>query len=385
MAGIGVLQSMDANGLQTGLKDMSGLLMYANQNTLGQSGLTGSQTLSGLGMTFGSTSQSALLSGGLWGYQQSYVNQTNALQAQTLDMQGEQLGYNRQSTYRSWGVEDQTNTTQWNAQQAGFQWQNTMLDTNNRFRLEDAALTRNQREATNSNNSWMRDFDYQSSLMKRDWSREDYQYNTQSRELSYGWNMEDMDEQIRRSSGYERAQLIKQRDRATVSENMQSGQAEKQFGRQEEMWQREDERYKKGVEYADQMIELDTARFELNQKQADEMYQMQKEHLGEEMETAEKLHDLRMEMEALQRERQEEQMDYQEKALDIQRQHTALQNEYQDNMTIISHTQAEMEASLRKITNYSPAFSRMLGDFLNFLESASQIDVSTTTGGRIYR
>jgi hypothetical protein len=61
-----------------------------------------------------------------------------------------------------------------------------------------------------------------------------------------------------------------------------------------------------------------------------------------------------------------------------------LQNEYTNNMTILSHTQAEMEASLRKITNYSPAFSRMLGDFLKFLEDASTVQVPTT-GGNTYR
>jgi hypothetical protein len=381
MAGIGVLQSVDQQGLQTGLKDMSGFLAYAQQNVLGggllggmqAQQLTGAQTLSGLGMQFANTSQSALLGGGIWGYQQSMVDQTNALQSQSMGLQFQQLASNRSFMNQSWGIENQTNAAQWQQTLAGFSFQGLMMDTQREHRLEDAALQREQRGLSNESNTWNRDFDYQTSLMRREYAREDYQYNTQMRQLSFGWNMEDMDEQIRRSSGYERSLLIKQRDRATLSENLQSGQAETQFERQEEMWAREDERYAKGVEFNEQMINLDNERFELNQRQAEEMYVLNKDHLAEELESATHLHDLRMEMEALQRERQEEQLRHSEQSLNIQKQMMDMQNEYANNMTIISHTQTEMEASLRKITSYSPAFSRMLGDFLDFLEGASQL------------
>ena len=384
MAGIGVLQSMDPNGLQTGLKDMSGLLSFARQNILGNDNLTGAQTLSGLGLTFSQTDQTVLLNGGIWGYQQSYVDQTNNLQMQGINQSYAQLASNRQFMYESWGLETRMNNLQWEQTLSGFGWQNTMLDTNNRFRLEDAALTRQQREASNENSRWNRDFDYQTNLMRRDWAREDYQYNTQMRQLSFGWQMEDMDEQIRRSSGYERAMLIRQRDRATLSENMQSGQAEKQFDRQEQLWAREDERYEKSLAFSEQMIQLDQERFELNQRQADEMYALQKTRLGEEMEMAGKQHDLRLEIEALQRERQEEQLRFQEQSLDLQKQQALLQNEYANNMTKISHTQTEMEAALRKITSYQPAFSRLLQEFLSFLEEASTLE-PPSTGGITYR
>ena len=54
--------------------------------------------------------------------------------------------------------------------------------------------------------------------------------------------------------------LVKQRDRMTTSENMQSGQADKQMERSEEMWAREDERYQKSLAFSEQMMELDQAR-----------------------------------------------------------------------------------------------------------------------------
>jgi hypothetical protein len=122
---------------------------------------------------------------------------------------------------------------------------------------------------------------------------------------------------------------------------------------------------------------LDNARFELNQQQAEEIYNLNKGHLAEEIESATQLHDLRMEMEALQRERQEEQLVYSEQSLNIQKQMMDMQNEYANNMTIMSHTQTEMEASFRKITSYQPAFSRMLADFLDFLENSSRQTVGT--------
>jgi hypothetical protein len=382
MAGIGVLQQLDPNGLQTGLKDMSGLLAYANQNILNKPNLTGAQTLTGLGMTFSSTDQGALLEGGQWGYQQSYVNQTNALQMQGLNLQANQLAYQKQTMYEGWGIEDATMGEQWSSQLRGFAFQGTMMDTQWRHRQEDVAFTEQERGLSRENSTWTRDFDYQTSLMKRDWSREDYQFNTQMRQLSFGWNMEDMDEQIKRSSGYERSLLIRQRDRATMSENLQSGQAETQFERQEELWAREDERYKKGVEFNENMMQLEDERWQLNLRQAEEIYNLNKGHLAEEMESATTLHGLRIEMENLQRERQQEQLRNSEQSLSIQKQMTTLQNEYANNMTIMSHTQTEMEASLRKITSYSPAFSRMLGDFLSFLEDASRVSVPTS-GSRL--
>jgi hypothetical protein len=385
MAGIGVLQMLDEQGLQSGLKDMTGFLAFASQDILKDPWSTGAQTLAGLGMKFAHTSQTALLEGGLWGYQQEYVDQTNALQGQGLGLQFTQLANQRGFMYRSWGIEDQMTSAQWQSTLAGFEWQDLMLDTNRRFRLEDAELQRRQRGISNENSTWMRDFDYQTTLMRRDWAREDYQFSTQMRQLNFGWNMEDVNEQIRRSSGYERAMLIRQRDRMTLSENLQSGQAEKQFERQEELWAREDERYQKGVEFQEQMIDLDTERFELNQRQAEEMYVLQKDRLQEELASAAGLHELRLEMEALQRRHQEEQLRHQEQSLGIQKQMMEMQNEYANNMTIVSHTQAEWEATLRKITGYSPAFSRMLGEFLSFLEEASHVQIPTSGGSVTYR
>ena len=275
---------------------------------------------------------------------------------------------------------------QWQSQLSNFAYQNTSMDLQRQFRLEDAADQRSRMDLSSNNTRWMQSFDYQTTLMRRDWAREDYQFNTQMRSLSFGWNMEDLDEQIRRSSGYERAQLIKQRDRATLSNNLQSGQAEEQFGRQEKLWQREDERYQKSLEFSEQMIDLDKERFERNQEQAEQMYQLQKAHLAEEQETATRLHDLRMEMEHLSRDRQEQDLKRQEQSLNLQKQMQQATNEYQNNMTKISHTQTEWEATLRKITSYQPAFSRLLQDFLAFLEEANSTPASTSGfGGKTYR
>ena len=67
-------------------------------------------------MTFGATDGSALLSGGIWAYQQSYTNQMNAFQSRQLGMQFDHLNQNRQYMHSSWGLEDQQMGIQWQSQ-----------------------------------------------------------------------------------------------------------------------------------------------------------------------------------------------------------------------------------------------------------------------------
>jgi hypothetical protein len=386
MANIGVLQSLDVNGLQSGLQDMSGFLAYSRQKLGFDSTFSNSEVLAGLGLTFGSTNGSALVNGGIWGYQQSYTDQMNGFQAQQLDMQFAQLAQNKQYMYSSWGLQDQQNAVEWQSQLSNFQYQNKSFELQHQFQQEDASDQKARMELSNSNTLWNMSFNYQTSLMQRDWSRQDYQYNTQMRTLSYDWNMEDLNEQIRRSSGYERAQLIKQRDRATLSNNLQSGHAEEQEQRQEQLWKREDERYQKSLEFTEQMMQLDQDRFTRSQEQNEQLYQLQKEHMAEEQETAIKLHNIRMEMENLSRDREEQQLKQQEQSLNLQKQMQQVTNEYQNNMTKISHTQTEWEATLRKITSYQPAFSRLLQDFLSFLENTQNTQAPTMgSGGNTYR
>ena len=317
MADIGVLQSVDANGLQTGLKDMSGFLRFAQQNVLRMPELSGAQTLSGLGMSFNYTSQDELLNNGLWGYQADYMNQSNTLQAQSLGLQFAGLASQKQylwgmgdaldpSKNSAWGIENRINNIQWSSQLSDFAYQQTTMDLRHQYQQQSDENQQARMNLSNENTRWMQGFDYQTSLMRREWSSEDYQYSTQMRSLQFGWNMEDLDEQIRRSSGYERAMLIKQRDRATLSNNLESQQADKQYDRQEELWAREDERYKKSTDYNEQMIKLDEERFDQSKQENEQLYQLSRAHLEEEMQSATKLHALRMEMDQLQRSRQAE-------------------------------------------------------------------------------
>jgi phage tail protein X len=387
LSDIGVLQTIDQNGLQTGMKDMSGLLRFAQQNMLKSPDLSGSETLAGLGLKFNATSESSLLSGGMWAYEADYTEKSQALQTRGLDMQYQQLGRSRDFMYRGWGLEDQQLDIQRESQLEGFAFSKSSMEIQHKYAQQDSAESEQRHSLSTENSRWQRDFNYATSLMQRDWSREDNQYNENRRSMQIGWQMEDMDEAIRRSSGYDRAMLVKQRDRATLSNNMEGQQIETQQDRQEEMWAREDERYNKSVEFQEQMIQMDEERLQKNREREQEMYDLRSSHLETEIASANALHEVRVQMESLQRERQLEQLEQQKKSLDMQKESQVLQMEYTKNVKLLNQAQTEMEASLRKITQYSPAFSRMLGDFLKFIQDASKVEVGSGSGSgyQVYR
>ena len=111
---------------------------------------------------------------------------------------------------------------------------------------------------------WSMGFDQQTQMMNRAWTQKTWQYQDQMDSLNFGWQMEDMDEAIRTSSGRQRAQLVKQRDRAVLTHNLNGQQTEDARSQQEEMWEREDERYKKQTEYANTLMALDKQSFDLS-------------------------------------------------------------------------------------------------------------------------
>ena len=101
-------------------------------------------------------------------------------------------------------------------------------------------------------NQWqMQDFQYQGAQMAVDRRsfREDTGYNKQVSQLQYGWQMEDADINIKRATGFERRQLVKQKGRDTEMYNLEQGHVDVQTKRQEDQFKREDDHFKKQVEH----------------------------------------------------------------------------------------------------------------------------------------
>lgn len=139
--------------------------------------------------------------------------------------------------------------------------------------------------------------------------REDFAYNQRMKQMQFGWQMEDADINIRRATGFERRQLIKQKERETISFNSEKEQdlkvnkrQEDAFKRQEEKFKKELEHYKKSIELEDQQFKIAVKRFEQQQDWEKEDYDIQVGRLAQERAWAEESFARQMERYTLEQE-----------------------------------------------------------------------------------
>jgi hypothetical protein len=135
-------------------------------------------------------------------------------------------------------------------------------------------------------------FQYQAGEMARQkqYYEEDYAYNQQVRQLQHNWQNQDYDQSIRRATGYERQQLIRERNRSNQLYNLETGQNEKEKDRQEESFTRQEEYFKKQVEHYQKITKIDQEQFALQKKQfeqeakwRDEDFDIQRDRIKQEM------------------------------------------------------------------------------------------------------
>jgi hypothetical protein len=112
--------------------------------------------------------------------------------------------------------------------------------------------------------------------------KEDFSYGRKMSQLQFGWQMEDADTNIRRSTGFERRQLIKNREREVITFNSQTEQAQKENKRQEDSFKRQEEKfakeldhYKKSIKLEDDQFKVSKERFVQQQKWEEEDFNIQ--------------------------------------------------------------------------------------------------------------
>ena len=229
-----------------------------------------------------------------------------------------------------WNLEDQMIALQNRSQMADFAMQEKRMTMSNDYSIQREGLDYRRMNLSQNYNLWQMDFGNQQALQQRGWTQQDWQYQDTKRGLQNQWNMEDINEAIRYSTGRDRRNLIKQRDRMAVSENLDSDQIETERGRQKEAWAAEDERYKKNREYTLQMAEVEKENFNLNKKQREELYKLDQEDFKRRKEEYEEEKKLREEMQALQRKYQADQLALQKESAGLQAYQAQLQKEIAD-------------------------------------------------------
>lgn len=130
-----------------------------------------------------------------------------------------------------------------------------------------ALSTRQQRDQMQSN--------YGQQVTRLGWRVEDWEYGENVSQLSFAWQMEDYDENIRFARGRDRQRLMRQRDRAVISESMRRGHSEDQRDRMDQEREWLDERTEKNKEYFEENTRLQEERLERDKRYFEERTQWQ--------------------------------------------------------------------------------------------------------------
>jgi hypothetical protein len=194
-----------------------------------------------------------------------------------LDMEGARAQSRQQMTQLGWQLQD--------------------LDIGNQQRLVRAGWQRADFATQAGRNAYnyryqMQQFAYQGQEMQlqHQYYEEDFAFNRQVSQLQFGWQMQDLNEGIRRSTGYQRKQLVRQKDRETEMHDLQTQQEDRVKKRQEEAYKRQEDQFKKEVDHykqtakwADEDLKKAKDRFEQEQKWADEDYSRKRGRIVQEM------------------------------------------------------------------------------------------------------
>jgi len=137
-----------------------------------------------------------------------------------------------------------------------------------------SAIQQQSKSLSQQKQTWSLGFNQDTALLQRSWTREDYQYQDQMRNLNFQWQEEDLNEAIRYSHGRQRKQLIKQKDRMELSQGIEDTQIEKGRDRQSELWKRQDEQYEKEKQFLEKSIELENKSFDLQESNRKKLQQL---------------------------------------------------------------------------------------------------------------
>lgn len=255
-----------------------------------------------------------------------------------------------------WGLQDVQRQMSYTSTMADFssQWERMQLQ--ERYAIQQEKLQKQRMAASNRYNNWSQTFSYNQSLLQRDWAQEDWAYQDQMRSLNFGWQMEDMDLNIRYSSGRERRQLVKQKERAVLTQNLEEEQIDETRDRQKKTWALEDERFRKTRDYTLELQKLDKEGFRLQKEHRIEMTELEKQDYSRKVREFKESYDLETKMIALQREFQKEQLELQKASAGIAAEAAKNQREYEIATKNLGYFTKDYVGEIGKLSQYKQAF-----------------------------
>ena len=199
---------------------------------------------------------------------------------------------------------------------------------------------------------------------RREWTREDWAYQRERAGLQFGWQMEDIEEAIRFSTGRQRKQLVRQRERMTQLYGMETSRRDVMEERQRQIWQWEDEDFEKRkrrleqqMEWQEELARLQRERFEMQKRHFEETQALQRAQLEE------------------QKAAYQEQFEAQKEIIELQRKHQIDQLERQKKMAgAAAAYNKEMQKLQDQLRNTQRGQQVLLGDFqMQFVKAINAI------------
>jgi hypothetical protein len=274
----------------------------------------------------------------------------------------------------SWYIEDRMTALNRRSQAQDFAVSSMRMERQNQFSLAQENLSLQRMNISSGYNLWQMDFNRQSSLQQRGWTMQDWNYQDTMRGLSNQWGMEDINEQIRFSSGRQRRQLVRQRERMATTQNLEGEQVDRTRERQEEVWKQEDERYEKYREYMLELQRIDKEGFDLSRRSREENYRTEREELARKKKEWEEQNKLEDEIRTLSRKFQYDQLQLQKEAAGIQAAAAKAQKDINDAIAKSQPTVEEWTGELENFVKYGDPAQRILQAMSVMLKTAGGVD-----------
>jgi hypothetical protein len=264
--------------------------------------------------------------------------------------------WNNPAAHSAWGIEDRQLANQDASQRANFadQWQRMTLSNDFSVQRENNQLQR--MSVSQGYQQYQFSQQYQSFQQQQTWAREDWEYQDTTRNLNFGWQMEDLNEDIRFASGRQRKQLVKQRDRAALSHNLEEEQVDTQRERQDTIWKQQEEQFQKQKQYMDELAKLDQESFAINKQQRETFYKMDVDAYNRRLKEYEENKKLEDELRELQRKHQYDQLQLQKESAAVQAGAAATQKAINDAMIEGQKHWEEITGRFQQMNNYSNTF-----------------------------
>lgn len=192
-----------------------------------------------------------------WAIQDQQISMQRAQAQWGIDLSGARLS----QSVSNYNQTDAFNRN-YSAVQYGFQQQNFG------FQAQSMAMGRSQQ---------LENFGLQREEMgiQRNAQQQNWAFAQHSSNVGFAFEMRDDDISIRRSSGFERQQLIRQKEEQTSAHNIDTQGRKMQESQAKKEWAEEDKRFSVSKRQAEEVYKLSVTQFEAQKKQAAELYKLE--------------------------------------------------------------------------------------------------------------